>query len=355
MPELVETSTQTPLQESQTPNVPTPTLEETSVSAHQSQFSPKESQRTQITETPIETERPRERHRAQSQQAGAEDAQEIATLTKQLRAKEAELAKIKPDALAGSPRVLTLKQRIRAIEADLADVQKAAPVEPPAPVAPARQTQPPAPVGTFAEPEPKLDQFTDAEDPYAAWQRATARWDRRKDEHEAHQAVAVQQQQQQTLAFQQAQQARMEAYQGRLQVFKATTPDFDQKLEAAVAEIGKEIPGVLYEAIVADDNGPQFLYSVISDPVFRDEMLLLSEGKALTESNVATVRRRLRSQLTRTQAAATGSAAAMTPTSWTSRPPNPVRTSPLTTGDDPPGDGHSLADHRKHYQPTRRR
>jgi hypothetical protein len=56
---------------------------------------------------------------------------------------------------------------------------------------------------------------------------------------------------------------------------------------------------------------------------------------------------------TRPQAAVTGAAAA-TARSTAPRPPTPVRTSAISTTDEPPGDDASIADHEKFYGQRRR-
>jgi hypothetical protein len=313
---------------------PEPTAEETSVASHAAAFDPKRPPVSQTPEpqatpsaVPEPTEKPSQRHRAQSQKAGPADVPRINELTRKLREAEAELARFRSTP-APTPSTDAPKPPIVAAAAK--------PVE--------------APVSGFTEPEPVLDDFMQEADPYSAWQRAVGKYDRRKERWEEQQAAAVTAQT--TQATERLQQ-QYQAHSTRLSAFIATHPDFAQKVQASDAA-NREMPDLLQRAILEDDNGPAMLYAFASDPVFYDEMHLLSDGRPITESSVAILRRRLNAQLTRTQAAATGSAAAMPTTSWTSRPPNPVRTSPLQTGDDPPGDGHSLAEHAKHYSPKRR-
>lgn len=312
---------------------PEPTAEETSVASHAAAFDPQRPLSRESDDQPEAVagltqtlDKPKERHRAQSQKAGPADVPRINELTRKLREAEAELA------------------RFRSTPAQTPPAQ----TEAPKPAAVAKPAE--APTAGFTEKEPILDDFMQESDPYSAWQRAVGKYDRRKERWEEQQtAQAAAQTTQATERLQQ----QYQAHTTRLSAFVATHPDFAKKVQASDAA-NREMPDLLQRAILEDDNGPAMLYAFASDPVFYDEMHLLSDGKAITESSVAILRRRLNAQLNRTQAAATGSAAAMPTTSWTSRPPNPVRTSPLQTGDDPPGDGHSLAEHAKHYSPKRR-
>lgn len=333
----------------------TPLTEEESLAAHRASFSPEarraEAEPPDVPSDAVEDHRPVERHRAKSQRATANDYQDIAALTKELRTVEGKLVKLKPDSGAESPRVLALRRQIKGLRSEIAEAQP-----PSTPVTPAvvRSNAEPlaASTATFSETEPVLGQFENEADPYAAWQRALARYDRRKDAWDSDRAAATVREREHTAAQTAAVEAEHRAYGSRLEAFRKTHPDFQEKLSAVE---DRQLPPALIASIVKDDNGPAILYALLSDPVFLDEMHLLSDGKAVTETSVALLRRRLNAQLTRTTAAVTGSASTMTPSSWTSRPPNPVRTSPLTTGDDPPGDGHSLADHRKHFGPKPRR
>jgi len=302
---------------------------EATVASHAAQFDP--SRRESPAETPTESTatpaRP-ERHRAQSQKARAEDVPRISELTRKLREAERELERLRQPAQVTAP--------------DLKGPQQAAPAAQP-------QTAT-APAGGFPELEPQLDDFMDAADPYSAWQRALGKYDRKRERWDEQQQATASRAASVSKEVAQLRESQFNQHAARVAVFAQTVPDFGAKLHAA----DREIPPLLEQAIIEDDNGPQILYTLATDPVFLDEMHLLTDGKPVTESSVAILRRRLTAQLTRTQAANTGSAAAMPRTSWTARPPNPVRTSPLKTGDDPPGDGHSLAEHAKHYSPKRR-
>lgn len=281
-----------------------------------------------------------QKHRAASQKATADDVAEINALTKELRTKEAELLKVKPDAKAGSPRLLALKRQIRAIEADLADLQPKASNETPA-------TRPQTPVvaaaGEFTEPEPTFEQFSAEADPYAAYMRALARYDRKKEAFDAAQSEA--QTQRET-----NRREAVEKWNQRVTAFAAQTPDF----HAVTREFfDRELPNVLNAAIGLDDNGPQYVYYLAQHPDLADELFLQTATLPMTDASVAVVQRRLKQHA---KAATTGSAAVQTPSYSPPRPPNPVRTGPIrTTGDDLPGDESSLAEHERAFHEKRRR
>ena len=327
--------------ETSTPTEPTAPSETESLADHEQQFS----QPKPFAPPPkddAEPERPRERHRAQSQKAAPEDVHEIAALTKTLREKEAELVKAKPEAGGGSSRVLNLRRQIRGLEAELSDLTpKAAPVSQPA-TAPVPASETPS---AFTEPEPVLDQFLDQPDPYAAWTRAAAKWDRRKEAFDSQQLQAQTQ-------VSQHQQAEIAAHGTRMSVFAQATPDFPAKFHAMMQEVGGRVPDVLGAAVIRDDNGPKLLYALASDPVFRDEMVLLSEGKPLNDTTVALLQRRLRAQVSKQSAASTGSALLNVPTP--PKPPNPVRTGAIRAEPELPGDDAPLSEHERAFSRRKR-
>jgi hypothetical protein len=272
------------------------------------------------------------RHRAKSQEAAPEDVKEIQALTKQLREKEAELAKHDPNAVNGSKRLLNLKRQIKALDADLASYQ-------PKPVDKPKAEPVPA---TFEEKEPTLADFADQPDPYLAFTRALGAYDRRKEAFEAKKTEA-------TTAVSEARKQKIDAYQARTQAFAAKTPDFDTVTKPVIAT---NLPELLVAAIIESDKGPEFVYALGQHSDVLDEFVLLTDSKPVTEALVASVQRRL-SQ--RVQAAPTGSAAESLPSYIPPRPPNPVRTGPIRTGEELPGDDASLAEHERAYGPKRRR
>jgi len=310
---------ETPSSPVETPGTPeAPPAEDASIASHSAQFDRTKQEPAEAVETAA---LPKERHRAKSQQARAEDVPRIKELTGKWRAEQ---------------------ERANRLEQELTQAR-----QPREAAATPRETR--------AEPAPAGEKFP----PFADWLDTNpgqeyedyldARWSH-KQQGEATKGREAQYQQ----SVQQAQAYKMEAYGERLKEFASSRPDFGQKLQATITAVNDQIPTLLYEAIIQDDNGPALLYALGSDPVFRDDMILLSDGKAVTDASVANLRRRLNLQLSRSQAGTTGSATATPPQSWTARPPNPVRTGPVTTGDEPPGEGASISDHAKYFMPKRR-
>jgi len=278
------------------------------------------------------------RHRASRDKARAEDVPEIQALSRTLKEKREALAKLNPAMASASPRVASLRLQIRGIEAEL---EAASPKRESAPVA-AAPSRPAAHASAFTEAEPTLEQFANEADPYAAWQRALARYDRRKDAFEEQQ-----QQAQQTQA--QREQAQRERIGQQAAAFAAKTPDYVSSLEAIKHETA---PDLLMAAIGASDNGAELVYYLAKHPVDRHEMYLITDGKPVSDQAIASVRRLLDARM---QAGLTGAVATPVVPKTKPKPPTPVRTGPLTTGDEPPGDGASLADHERAYSKSRRR
>lgn len=295
----------------------------------------------------------RERHRATSQRATANDVPEINALTKELREKERQLAALKPDALSASPRITALRRQIRAIEADLKDLstpsaapsvaEPAPPATQPAPADRPRETpsarpQPSGQPAHFSEPEPTFEDFAGESDQYTAYLRAVARWEMRKDNFEAAQ----------TYMHQAAQQQAAAAFNAKINAFAQTVPDFQAKVTPFLDE---QLPSLLVEAIARDDNAGQLVYYLATHPAAASEFVLRTDGRQVSDVTVAAVQRLLRQHA---QAATTGSATVPARTVTPPRPPNPVRTGPVRTADEPPPDGASIAEHARYYSPKRR-
>lgn len=326
----------------ETPTEPAPpeTPESTpddSLAAHEAALAARQSPpaETDDDEPSERDEKGRFKHRAQSQKATADDVAEIHALTKELRTKEAQLAKVKPDAVSGSPRLLTLRRQIKAIEAELSSLKPAEPVQAP------RQS-PQAPTAPFAEPEPTLEQFYEEPDPHVAWMKAWNRWDRQREAHEY--AIASQ-----ANAQSEAVKATLDAHNARLNAFASATPDFATVTQGLM---NQPLPEIMLAAIARDDKGPQFVYYLAQHPEVVDDLILATDQKPVTDASVAAVQRRLRQHVQ--AVGTTGSAASARPTYVPPRPPNPVRTGPIRTGDDLPGEDASLLEHERAYSRVRR-
>jgi hypothetical protein len=336
--------------------IDTPTLDDapqqpTSIADHQAAFGPSGTGQPLVQpttpdpapaagepgETPAERdERGRFRHRAASQQAGPEDVNTINTLTKELRTKEQELSTLDPEGDKDSPRIRVLKRQIAAVDAAI--LAKKAPKSPEPTREPPRV---PAAPTAFTDKEPQIEDFQNDPDPYGAHLLAKGRWLARKEAAELAQTQAQQQ-------FEAREREIGAKHMARWQAFMEKTPDFQAVTQNVAA---MHLPPVLFRAIVIDDNGPQYVYTLAKDSAFLDELLLLTDGKPVSDALVAATQRRLKQHA---QAASTGSAAVARPVYTPPRPPNPVRTGPIKTADDPPDEAGSIAEHAKFHAPKRR-
>jgi hypothetical protein len=296
--------------------------------------------------TAVEPEMPlaeRPRHRAKSQQATPRDLEDIATFTKRLREAEEAIPIERKD--GESDRVYQLRRRAEI--AELAKTYKTTPTHVPSkaePIAvPAPRAAVPPSAGTFAEVEPTLDQFQDKPDPYAAWMRASIAYDRRKEAWEENQTNSQK-------AIVERDRQMVAAHQQRMQTAVQTRPDF----QATVAPLlDRKLPNPLLKAIAMHEQGPDFVYTLAKDPDLLDDLFVAAYGKDPTDDDfVATLQRRL---LKHVQPAGTTGSVAAPPPRIAPRPPNPVRTGPLMTGDDLPGDDASIAEHERVFGRKRRR
>lgn len=269
-----------------------------------------------------------QRHRAQSQKAGPADVPRIAELTRKLREAEEKLA--------------------------AQTVQPRAP-EPvlPQPVAPvASRTAPAAHPEKFAYPSyekalegnPSLsyDDWQDGKlDAWGIWRDGIKEQQTAKaaEERRAHDADVAEYQRVQGLQT---------SYQQRVASFIKTAPDFQARIDAAKDAY---VPGVFMQAIQTAENGPQLVYTLTQRPDLLAEMHLIGDGKPVTPQTVAAATLWL---TTRVQAGITGAAVTAATRKPASRPPTPVKTSPLQTGAEPPDEGATLASHEQFYHKPRR-
>jgi hypothetical protein len=262
----------------------------------------------------------RPKHRAKSKEASAEDVPRIQKLTKQWRETEA-LVKTRDQELAD------LRAEVAALKAS-------------------RQTVTPA---AFDEQEPTLDQFMDKDDPYLAHARALAAYDRRKE-------AAEQAQTQHTESTAKETDARVTAikqgYTTRATEFAKTHPDFNEVINSTGDQPGMDTAPVLSVAILTDDRGPEFVYHLAKSPALYAEMLLVADGKAVTDQSVALMRRVLAA---RVPAVSARSAAPATIGVSPPKPPNLARTGGSRLSDEPPTDSESLDDHLSRFESRGRR
>lgn len=228
-----------------------------------------------------------------------------------------------------------LNQRLQALEAKQKPSTAAEPV----------YSLPAAPRPLPSDPEPTIEQFADKDDPYGAWQRALAKWDRQQ---ERLQTITGQQQQQ----FQQTAQ-HADAYwtgvrsthQERLQAAVKANPT----AAATLQSVQVQPPPVLDLSIMLDNQSADVALFLATHPTILDEFVLMTAAQPVTEQTVAITRRLLRQRMS---AGTTGSVAP-SPLPNAPRPPNPVRTGATRVADPVPGDGASIADHAKYFMPKR--
>lgn len=259
------------------------------------------------------------KHRAKSQQAAAGDVPRINELTKKWRDAEA---------------------RATAAETKLKTQAPAAP-----PVVGAPKPPDPSKPFEFAEFDDWQDQPANKGKSWGTYQNA--RDDARDTWREAKSAGAstATTRAEADAARKEADQTMLEVWNERMGEFKKTNTDVDALLVAADKERG-DMPDLLGYVLVSDDNGVPDLYTLLRNPAIFDEMIAFTVDRPVTEKSVAATRRLLK---TRLQAAPTGSAGSRKQAPIAPRPPNPVRTGPLKTGDDLPDDESSLAEHEKAF------
>ena len=270
------------------------------------------------------------RHRALSQQATPEDVPRIQELTRRLRDTEAELQKYKTPApvaaTAGTP-------------------APAASSAPPAPRPEASPATGPAPQQTPALPAPTFPAFDawltqNPDKTYEDYTDARADWRWQMKQAQAHA------------------QTREAAFRDQVTAARAAHADFDALAFAPQLPISP----VMAHAIRESDRGAELLYHLGSHP---DVALELARSSAQSGPDAMPVMRRYleslvpvapqqRASSERPPAAGTGSALALVPKP-AAKPPNPVRTAAMTSGDTPPSDDGSLEDHEAYFHRSGRR
>lgn len=326
------------------PVIPT---DESSLSEHEAAFGPIDPGLEGDARKQAEEARTKIRHRAKSQQASPEDVPRIKTLTRV--AKE------------WQEKYEALEARVK--QTPVLQEQAQSPAQPqPQPAAREQQQSAPTeirwdrvdpetglPEGWVpTRPEPTEDEVGTKYANYSAMTRAQSFW---ANEQIAAANRLYAQYQQQATAQTQAQQAWQQAHQAfttRAVEFAATHADYDD----LIAKHPLKLPDAPYTAILKADNGPAMVYHLLQHPDQLAEMLTIWDGKPDSDHHVANATRWL---TTRMQAGTTGSAAPASPTVMAPRPPNPVRTGPLKTGDELPGDEGSLAEHERAFGGRRNR
>lgn len=255
------------------------------------------------------------RQRAESHRAKPDDVPRIKELTKKWREEERQRKEL-------SDRYAALEKEVQALKAP-------------------KLPDPPKP---FTQPKPTFDQFQNDPDPITALTDAVSDHNWQKNEAERTAKAYEAAQQQQVAAHIQR---LNDAHAQRVAKFAAQTPDFQE----VAAKASKEpMPDLLKVALLEDDRSGEFVYALAKRPELLSEVILISDGRAVTESNVANMRRLLASRMT---GALTGSPVAVQPSYSPPKPPNPGRTGTIKTTDEPPDEATSIAEHARYYGRSR--
>jgi hypothetical protein len=266
--------------------------------------------------------KPKEKHRAEKDKARAQDVPRIKELTRQLKEAQEKLA--------------------AATKAPAAQPDAMPVVAPPAPVRAAA-----SPVGEKFS-YPTYDAAV-AQNPNLTWDDWNdAKAEARIDWREARAAQTYQQ----TYREQQETQAR----QGELNTFFQRRDSYLQqhpdRVTAFQTDRLAQMPAtpIIERLLKISDNGPDLVYTLQQRPDLLAGLVLFTDGKPASEGYVALATQWLQSQLVTGNTAAVPAVSTRQPP----RPPTAVRTGPLKTGQEPPGDGASLADHEAFYNARRR-
>jgi hypothetical protein len=255
------------------------------------------------------------RSRARSQDARPEDVPRIRELTKKLRTMEAEVAALKAPKTPAPEPVFAL---------------------------------PTPPVPAKGDPEPTLEQFADRDDPYGAWQRALAKWDRQQEQLQAESGKQQEQFQQTTTEAEAYWAGVFDQHKQRLTALVAQRPE----AATALQSVKIQPPPLLDRAIMLDTNSAEVALYLASHPDKLDELTLMTTSQPVTQQNVEIIRRRLQQMMTAVSSGSVASSPLFVPAP---RPPNPLRTAPMTTGDPVPGDDASLESHERYFHQQRGR
>ncbi len=269
------------------------------------------------------------RHRSQKQKARAEDVPRIQELTKNWR---------------------TTEERALKAEKELAEIRET--LKPKA-TGPQLRQVPKVEASTFEKPEPKLEQFASAEDPYLAFVEARQDWRLEKREHDQKQASAKTEAESATTHNQtqmrQFFHEKSRDFGGRLNALLQRDPEAQKTFEAV-----QQLPLTdnMHAAIMLDPKGEELMLHIAKNIQSLqgelDELFMLTDERTVTPAYVALVQRRMHRWMQAAQS--TGSAApAPQKVAVAPRPPSPVRTGAMKTADTPPGDEGTLADHESYF------
>jgi len=324
----------------------TPTETETSLSDHEKQFGPAARREARTADTPSQpstetTETPADQ---QASETGERDEQgKFKPRSEKQRATRED-----------SPRIQELTRKWREAERERDELRQRLSTPPQTEIARPGAS---SPSGTpFSKPEPQQHEFVNEADPYVAWMDARQDWRLEKKLHEAREALTTQQRTDAQRAAAEEGQKHADALNSKIADFEKTHPDYWQRMEDME---DLKFPDVLGHAIVSVDNPPELAYYLATHPDDLVDLIGFSSALDLSQESVALLRRRFSRYTRATDATPQGSTGAPKPAQTVivaPKPPTPVRTGPLKTGDEPPGDNDmSLANHEKFYGQRKRR
>lgn len=259
------------------------------------------------------------KHRAQTQKASPEDVPRIKELTKRLREAEERAAEYERRASErGAEPRRAPEPAVRAVSAE------------------------------FTDKEPTIEQFEKESDPYAAYMRALARYDRKKEAFEADQQRVAAEQKRVEAAGQEWEQKKRQEYKQKADEFAATHADYNELISQYH---DWDLPPLANATILVHENGPQLVYNLLKKPDELAGLILLTDGKPVNEKTVALATRWLEN---RALDGNTGSPAPVVNRKPTPTPPNPVRTVPSGSSDSSDDETMSLSDHERKYGRKRR-
>lgn len=265
----------------------------------------------------------RPRHRAVSQQARSEDVPRIAELTRRLRDAEAERDRLK-GGVASPPPVASVPTP---------------PVEPSRPAGSVPPTAAPSPYPPVAaaadDPEPDPEKYS-GDGSLTKWMRDHARWSAREELR----AARAEYEQRQAEAQRAAKSAQLTSdWEASKAIARTKYPDFEKVALLAPTIIPEES---MIDLWIVEESDADVLYHLQKHP---DEVrAILAMPKRLDQIKALTLlQQRLIGPPTRTAAGTTGAVPAQQPVQPVARPPTPVRTGPMRTGEEPSADLDTLS------------
>lgn len=190
--------------------------------------------------------------------------------------------------------------------------------------------------------EPKLEEFADQPDPYAAWMRATARYDARQEwkaaQQQAQAAYQRDQQERQHLEKQHAEHQRLHGWTQRMEAAFAKAPDMRDQIEN-MAVLPRPMMDVIIDSAIPD----QILTHLMHHP---EEQARIQGLKPLHQFREMA---RIEYQLEQAASLVTGSAPPAKPKTTAHPPVSPVSGSHAAPKGGEPGPDASYEEHREYW------